>query len=518
MLNKKTFIISILIVFITIIGVSYAFFSSNVIGTGKDNIVSAGSLSLHFEDGDEMTISDAYPGDKIEKIFTITNTGTLTTSYTMWWKDLTNTYINDELVMSLECNSYKILDGEKTKFGSCENLEETVIGTESKVPIKSNIQIEDGIIHEYKLTVLFKEMNKLQNYNMNKTFTGTINIKEYFENETDAPVIEYYSFTNKILTLKANDSIAITHYALSYGEEDVAALFNTKSKLIMKMNTNDLQWTKVEETNVLQIETPIEDYNVTVHIKNKIGNILSQDLTPKPVVIVNPNGGTWNDSTGEQTYNMTYDEYCKFVDFILRATSLKLIYVPKKTIRTEYYRDIDLFKIDKSEEDEYNVLPCPIMMNCKSLWYEQKNIVLTVGEEEGEIRWDFEWDSRFADYTTRSLLFENKGHTEAPIKLEIEGYVKNPSIFIYKNGELTGSLELTLELQENEKLIYCTKDTELLIKKQNADGTEENLFDLLSPNFINFIKLNKGINQVKLLAEEDITKAKITIYEEYKAV
>ena len=164
------------------------------------------------------------------------------------------------------------------------------------------------------------------------------------------------------------------------------------------------------------------------------------------------------------------------------------------------------------------VLRVPVTFNCKSLWYEQKNIVLTVGEEEGEIRWDFEWDSRFADYTTRNLLFENKGHTEAPIKLEIEGYVKNPSIFIYKNGELTGSLELTLELQENEKLIYCTKDTELLIKKQNSDGTETNLFDLLSPNFINFIKLNKGINQIKLLAEEDITKAKITIYEEYKAV
>ena len=164
------------------------------------------------------------------------------------------------------------------------------------------------------------------------------------------------------------------------------------------------------------------------------------------------------------------------------------------------------------------VLNVPVTFDAKSLWYEQKNIVLTVGDEEGEIRWDFEWDSRFVDYSTRNLLFENKGHTEAPIKLEIEGYVKNPSIFIYKNGKLTGSLELELELQEKEKLIYCTKDTDLIIKKQNADGTEENLFDLLNPNFINFIKLNKGINQVKLLAEEDITKAKITIYVEYKAV
>lgn len=217
-------------------------------------------------------------------------------------------------------------------------------------------------------------------------------------------------------------------------------------------------------------------------------------------------------------YDMTYDEYCNFVNFILKASSLRLIYVPKKTVRTEYYRDIDLFKIDKTEEDEYNILTCPILMNTKSLWYEQKEVVLTVGEEEGELRWDFEWDSRFSDYSIRNMIFENKGHTEAPVKLEIEGYVKNPSLFIYKNNELTGKLELTLELQEGEKLIYCTKDTDLYLKKQNVDGTETNLFECLSPNFINFLKLNKGVNTIKLMAEQDITKAKLTIYVEYKAV
>lgn len=217
-------------------------------------------------------------------------------------------------------------------------------------------------------------------------------------------------------------------------------------------------------------------------------------------------------------YNMTYDEYCNFVDFILKATSLKLIYVPKKSIRTEYYRDIDLFKIDKSEEDEYNVLPCPVIMNCKSLWYEQKNIVLSVGENEGEIRWDFVWDSKFADYSTRNLIFENKGHTEAPIKLEIEGYVNNPSIFIYKDKELIGSLELPVEIQANEKLVYSTRDTDLYLIKKDANGNETNLFDVLNPNFINFMKLSKGVNQIKLAADEDITKAKITIYVEYKAV
>ena len=56
-----------------------------------------------------------------------------------------------------------------------------------------------------------------------------------------------------------------------------------------------------------------------------------------------------------------------------------------------------------------------------------------------------------------------------------------------------------------------------LIKK-DANGNETNLFDVLNPNFINFMKLSKGVNQIKLAADEDITKAKITIYVEYKAV
>ena len=97
-------------------------------------------------------------------------------------------------------------------------------------------------------------------------------------------------------------------------------------------------------------------------------------------------------------YKMTYDEYCNFVDFILRASSLRLIYVPKKTIRTEYYRDIDLFKIDKNEEDEYNILTCPITMNAKSLWYEAKEEVYTIDPVTNELRWDFQWNAVFAAY------------------------------------------------------------------------------------------------------------------------
>ena len=217
-------------------------------------------------------------------------------------------------------------------------------------------------------------------------------------------------------------------------------------------------------------------------------------------------------------YNMTYDEYCNFVDFILTAKELKLVYIPKRNRRTEYFRDIDLFKIDKAEEDEYNILSCPIAMNAKSLWYEQKEIVYDIKTQENEVRWNFRFNSKFVNYNNRNIIFENKGHAEAPIKLEMMGYLINPSILISVNGKELYSLHLNLTLLEGEKLLYFTKDTDLYIYKQDAEGNLTNLFEDLDLNRVNFFKLPKGLCEISLTAENNVQNAKLTIYVEYKAV
>lgn len=217
-------------------------------------------------------------------------------------------------------------------------------------------------------------------------------------------------------------------------------------------------------------------------------------------------------------YNMTYDEYCNFVDFILTAKELKLVYIPKRNRRTEYFRDIDLFKIDKAEEDEYNILSCPIAMNAKSLWYEQKEIVYDIKAQENEVRWNFRFNSKFVNYNNRNIIFENKGHAEAPIKLEMMGYLINPSILISVNGKELYSLHLNLTLLEGEKLLYFTKDTDLYIYKQDAEGNLTNLFEDLDLNRVNFFKLPKGLCEISLTAENNVQNAKLTIYVEYKAV
>lgn len=223
--------------------------------------------------------------------------------------------------------------------------------------------------------------------------------------------------------------------------------------------------------------------------------------------------------TGElEFYEMTYDEYRNFIDFILCATSLKLIYVPKNTNRIEYYRDIDVTELEKNEEDDFNILTTPITINCTTLWYKQNKIIYSVENVEDELRWDFVWNPIFADYEHRSILFNNLGHVDAPFLLEITGYIENPKIEIIVNGKKIYEIIFNIILNENEKIIYSTKDNDMYIKKINKDNTSENLFDLLDLNNINFFRLPKGVSEIKLEAKTDILNAKLTIYEQYITV
>lgn len=220
-------------------------------------------------------------------------------------------------------------------------------------------------------------------------------------------------------------------------------------------------------------------------------------------------------------YEMSYDEYKNFVDFILKSEKLRLIYVPKLRVRTEYYRDIDFIKIEKNEEDQFNILVSPIQIFCTSLWYKQDIITYTIEPLTDEIRWDFKWDNSFTDYDSRSLQFVNDGHVEAPIEIEISGHVVNPQIELYVEGQLYQTVPLNVEIQTYEKLLYGTKENDFYIMKQHTDGTKESLFslDVLTFENDNVIRLPVARScELRLTADNDIANAQVTIYPQYIAV
>lgn len=102
--------------------------------------------------------------------------------------------------------------------------------------------------------------------------------------------------------------------------------------------------------------------------------------------------------------------------------------------------------------------------------------------------------------------------------MELNGEVINPKIIILEDDIEAKQISLNgLTIATGETFIYNTKDTEQEIIKIGNTGTT-NLFDFLSPNFINFFKLRKGASKIRLEADNEITSGKLTIYVQYKAV
>ena len=217
-----------------------------------------------------------------------------------------------------------------------------------------------------------------------------------------------------------------------------------------------------------------------------------------------------------------YDNYNNFVNFIEASESLSLLYeIPFKVKPLKkYYIDVNIQSIGKSEKQQSGIITESIVFEYKGLWYEKQETIFKIEAKEREIRWNFRWSSRFNSYDMRNIVFNNEGHVDAPFKVEIAGTVINPKIAIYKDNQLINILQLPITINQGEKLLYSSLENDIYILKQNADGTTTNLFDL---DFIdlqnqNIFRLKKGINEIRLEADNDIVNAKIVIFPRYKVV
>lgn len=220
---------------------------------------------------------------------------------------------------------------------------------------------------------------------------------------------------------------------------------------------------------------------------------------------------------------INYDNYTSFVNFIESSESLRFGYkIPYKDGSTkEYFKDVEIQTLEKTQLQTNGILSEAVTFECLSLWYEENTVIYTIEPQTNEIRWDFEWDSRFIDYDTRTLQYINQGHVEAPIYVEIDGQIINPKIELYVEGELYQTVAINIDIAQYEKLLYDSRENQFFIGKQNTDGSKTSLFSLDYIDFgnDNVIRLPKNRScEIRLTADNEVLNAKLTIYPRYKAV
>ena len=173
--DKKPIIILIVTILVLVIGVSLAYFGLTIIGndTAKKNKVVTGNLELTFTDNSDITFNDAFPGDSITKTITVKITGTKEASYNLVWTELTNEFINDEIIVEATC---KNINSSNTEDGTCNSISQKAVSSASN--ITSNIPVKPGYTQEYTVKITFIDTGKPQNYNKNKSFSGKLGITE----------------------------------------------------------------------------------------------------------------------------------------------------------------------------------------------------------------------------------------------------------------------------------------------------------------------------------------------------
>ncbi len=158
--------IGIIMLVVLMIAATYAYFSLEIEGTGKDMSIATfnKNIQITYVDTSNVSMVNAYTGESISKTFTVENTGDVVVYYDIKLNDLVNNFGDpDDLVFTLNGSNGGAI------------IKQTTMPVSNPI-IASSIKIAPGVKHSYTMGITFLKTDDDQSDNMNKTFSANINV------------------------------------------------------------------------------------------------------------------------------------------------------------------------------------------------------------------------------------------------------------------------------------------------------------------------------------------------------
>ena len=172
-MQRKQLTLVIVSLLVVVLSVSLAYFTTQIIGKGKDVSVTSTNLQIVFTDTDgEIAGADIEPGWSATKTFTIKNDTKTEYKYNIVIKDLLNTFVTNGYLkykITSTNNGYNM-----TEF---KDIPKSSIATDTILAY--SVVIPNGVTQSY--TIEFKYANDEsvdQSIDMNKKLSGTLFITE----------------------------------------------------------------------------------------------------------------------------------------------------------------------------------------------------------------------------------------------------------------------------------------------------------------------------------------------------
>ena len=180
--RKKLYIgiLSVIVLVVTVVSVSYAYFTANITGIENASTISlsAGRMVISYAEDNFLEVRNIYPREEewATKRFALTGTNTteLDMEYNIYLNVESNTFSNNALTYTL--NGYS----------PTENQD--VVNVSNQTPIPNTLgplllgsgkfTEADGVIHNYVLKIYFPDTGIDQNTDQEKEIKAKINITD----------------------------------------------------------------------------------------------------------------------------------------------------------------------------------------------------------------------------------------------------------------------------------------------------------------------------------------------------
>lgn len=281
---KTLIVVAAFLILALVTSASYAFYVAYVHGNENANntVITTGNMQLIFQDGDTITLDNAYPTKSVEKYFGIGNVGDLPATYDLYLSEIINNFADkNDLVYTIESVTptpeFQFLPSEQ----GCEVTTQTVVpsqvGDGSK--IVSSCPIGVGKQHSYKITFTFKDDGTNQDDNKGKRFSAKISVNEYKEAEQIALLEAGPSFNNHIKALAGTlpGSDPLTDFTNEYhhpqwnntedmesrGADALTATIDKNIKYLIVSTT-----APSASDNAINVNSPLSHYDIKAWYKN----------------------------------------------------------------------------------------------------------------------------------------------------------------------------------------------------------------------------------------------------------
>ena len=203
---KKNVLIGVIAVLLVLgIGISFAYFVSGVLVSGKGSDVTlepGDMLKVEYDAGSSKLVGNKLmPGDSVSKDFSVTITPTTTEKEVMYgiFLNLTNnTFVKcddhnyDELTNACEKGAKEITYTIKDKDTNRELARGDLTGKSGKIKLLTEEkEVESKTVFNYTITITFEDTRKDQNHNQSKGIEGNIEV-EFTELTGSEYILSHY--------------------------------------------------------------------------------------------------------------------------------------------------------------------------------------------------------------------------------------------------------------------------------------------------------------------------------------